>query len=92
VELINTPDSNFSSTQEAEEFRWITESDLVVEATPPDQAIGEVAPDLLGAEIQALVDVALLEEMPDWESMIDPSVVEGLYDGDALVWPGAPAG
>jgi NitT/TauT family transport system substrate-binding protein len=92
VELINTPGSNFSSTQEAEEFRWITESDLVAETTPPDQVIGEIAPDLLGAEIQALVDVALLEEMPDWESMIDPSVVEGLYDGATLIWPGSPAG
>jgi hypothetical protein len=64
----------------------------VVETTPPDQAIGEVAPDLLGAEIQALVDVALLEEMPDWEAMIEPSIVEGLYDGGTLIWPGAPPG
>jgi NitT/TauT family transport system substrate-binding protein len=89
VELINTPEANFFSTQEAEEFRWITESDLVAETTPPDQVIGELAPDLLGAEIESMVEVALLEEMPDWESMIDASVVEGLYDGDTLIWPGS---
>jgi ABC-type nitrate/sulfonate/bicarbonate transport system substrate-binding protein len=88
VELINTPESNFSSTQEAEEFRWVTESDIVVDTTPQDQGVGLVDPALFTEEVQSLVDVGLMDEMPDLEPMMDAAVAEALYDGDSLIWPG----
>jgi len=92
VELINTPESNFSSTQEVEEFRWITESGIVVETTPAGQGVGLIDPVLAASEIQSLVDVGLLDEMPDLAPMMDVELAAGLYDGDQLIWPGSGSG
>jgi len=92
VELINTPESNFASTQEAEEFRWITESGIVVDSTPPGQGVGIIDPELASREVQSLVDVGLLDELPDLGPMMDVDLAAGLYDGDQLLWPGSGPG
>ncbi len=77
---------NFFSDQ-GEGFRWLTESQLVLDTTPTGEGAGLLATDRLGEEIQVLTDVGVFDELPDYESMYDTSVAEGLYDGAEVVWP-----
>ena len=37
-------------------------------------------------EVQTLTDQGVFETQPDWESMLDATVVPKLYNGDALIW------
>jgi NMT1/THI5 like len=75
----------FSDTGEG--FRWATESQIVIDTTPAGEGIGLLAVDRLQAEIEQLTDVGVFSELPDWESMYDASVTDGLYDGEELTWP-----
>lgn len=77
---------NFFST-EGEGFRWVTESGLVLETTPDGEGPGLLAMDRLGAEIEALTDVGVFTEPPDWQAMAAPDVAAALYDGTDLRWP-----
>lgn len=77
---------NFFST-EGEGFRWITESDLVLATTAEGEGPGLVDTDRLGAEIELLTEVGVFDELPDWSSMVDATVADGLYDGTEVVWP-----
>ena len=75
---------NFLST-EGEGFRWVTESDLVLSTTPPDEGPGLLDVDRLGEEIELLTDVGVFEELPDWRSMLAVDVAADLYDGTDVV-------
>ena len=77
---------NFLST-EGEGFRWVTESDLVLETTPAGEGPGIVDVDRFGEEIELLTEVGVFAEEPDWASMIAPDIAAGLYDGTELRWP-----
>jgi NitT/TauT family transport system substrate-binding protein len=78
--------TNFFSTQ-GEGFRWKTESDLVRSTTPQGQGPGLLDMEELGAEIQALTEVGVFRQLPDWKSMAAPEVAGDLYDGTELRWP-----
>ncbi len=74
--------------QEAELFRWGVESGLIADLAPEGIGVGIPDLDLLGAEIDAMVAAGVFPETPDWESMVDPSIAESVYDGTTLIWPG----
>ena len=65
--------------------RWQVERDLVVGLTPDNEGYGQIDGDRLGAEVAALTDVGVFDTEPDWESMIAPDVVAGIYDGGTTV-------
>lgn len=76
-------------TRASEEFRWLTESQLVALSTPSGTRIGQVDLDRLGAEIELLTEVGVFASLPDWESMVEPAVVDGLWQDGRLVAPGS---
>jgi hypothetical protein len=60
---------------------------MVESTTPEGFVIGQLNTPRLGEEIQMLVDLGQFEMLPDWESMLDDSVVPKLYDDNGeLVW------
>jgi NitT/TauT family transport system substrate-binding protein len=76
----------FAMAQEL--YRWNTESALITDLTPA--GVGPGIPDvaLLGAEIDAMVAAGLFPAgMPDWESMVNTSLAESVYDGTTIIWP-----
>jgi ABC-type nitrate/sulfonate/bicarbonate transport system substrate-binding protein len=80
------PDLFFSA--ESEEFRWATESGLVVESTPDGEPYGYMDLDELTAEVQNLVDLGVLEEgAVDVADAFDDSFLQAVHDGADLVWP-----
>jgi NitT/TauT family transport system substrate-binding protein len=87
-ERINAAGNPNFFSDSGEGFRWATESQLVIDTTPEGEGIGLLAVDRLQAEIEQLTEVGVFAELPDWESMYDESVTDGLYDGTELVWPG----
>ncbi len=78
-------------TETTERPRWTTEAGLVLSAVPTGKGLGTINSELLGSEVQLMVDNGILESMPDWEAMLNTSVAAGVYDGTDLIWPG-PAG
>ena len=38
-------------------------------------------------DITVRILTGVRDRLPDWESMYDTSVTDGLYDGTTLVWP-----
>lgn len=75
---------NFFST-EGEGFRWITESMLVLDTTAQGEGPGLLDEARLGAEIEALTEAGVFDEVPDWQSMIAPGLADKLYDGTEVV-------
>ena len=54
--------------------------------TPEGLVIGEFNVAGLGREMEVLVELGVFDELPDWRSMIDVTVIPKLYDGDELIW------
>lgn len=79
---------NFLSP-EGETFRWATEAELISELTPDGVGLG--VPDLgeLQVELDAYAAAGLFGEgdAPQATDHVATGVVEGLYEGDVLVWP-----
>lgn len=71
--------------------RWNTEAALIKGSTPSGHGLGVINSELLGSEVQLMVDNGILESMPDWEAMLNTTIAPNVYDGTDLVWPG-PAG
>ena len=67
-------------------FRWTTDQKSIEDVLPEGLVIGQFNVDRLGEEMQLLVDLGVFDELPDWRSMIDDTVVPKLYDGDELIW------
>ncbi|MCP4226021.1 MAG: ABC transporter substrate-binding protein [Actinomycetia bacterium] len=70
----------FLST-DGEGFRWVTESTLVLDTTPPGAGPGLLDLDRLGDEIELLTEVGVFDEAPDWRSMVAEGLADRLYDG-----------
>lgn len=85
--LIDAVGNELFLAQETELFRWGVESDLIATLAPAGVGLGVPDTDLLGAEIDAMVDAGVFESTPDWASMVDASIAEGVYDGTTLRWP-----
>jgi len=86
-ELINLAGNQFWLAEPHELGRWQVEQAMVESTTPEGFAIGQLNTQRLGEEIQMLVDLGQFETLPDWESMLDDSVVPKLYDDNGeLIW------
>ena len=85
-ERIEAAGNNLFFAREHELFRWTTDQKSIEEVTPEGLVIGQFNVPALGAEMQNLVELGVFDELPDWESMIDTTVVPKLYDGDELIW------
>lgn len=83
---IEAAGNNLFFAREHELFRWTTDQQIIEEVTPAGLVIGQLNPPRLGEEIQNLVNLGIYDETPDWESMMDASLVPKLYDGDQLIW------
>lgn len=88
-ELIDAAGNPLYFAMEAERYRWGVESGLIADLAPAGVGLGIPDLDLFGAEIDALVQAGVFETMPDWQSMVDTGIAEGVYDGTTLIWPGA---
>lgn len=86
-ELIDAAGNPAFLSTEGEGFRWVTESQLVLETTAEGEGPGLIDTERFGAEIELLTEVGVFEEVPDWASMYTDGATDGLYDGTDLVWP-----
>lgn len=78
-ELIDAAGNQAFLVEEAEQFRWQTESALVEAATPVGLEIGMIDILRLGEEIALMTELGVFETEPDWPSMVDPTIVESVY-------------
>lgn len=79
---------NFLSP-EGETFRWATDAASLTAATPTDTGIGVPDGDLLQAEVEAYAEVGLFDgEVPDIAERFDTDLIESIYDGAEVIWPG----
>lgn len=85
--LLNVAGNPNFLAEDSELRRWKTESDLIAELAPEGIGVGIPDLDLLGAEIDAMVEAGVFDEAPDWKAMVDPSIAESIYDGTELVYP-----
>lgn len=79
-ELIDAAGNQLFLAREAEAFRWTTEAALVVDTSPGP--LGVIVPSATAEELALLVDLGLMNEVADYESMLLTDVMESLYDGD----------
>ena len=86
--LINTAGNPNFLAMESELFRWKTESGLIADLAPDGVGVGVPDLALFGDEIDAMVAAGVFDSAPDWESMVDPTIAESVYDGTTLVYPG----
>jgi hypothetical protein len=78
---------NFLSP-EGEQFRWRTESGLVVEFTPDGQPIGLIDPADLQSQIDAYDAIGIFTAKPPIEGTYDEALIAGVYGSDGkVVWP-----
>ena len=87
-ELIDAAGNPLYFAKEAERYRWSIESGLIADLAPAGIGVGIPDAELLGAEMDALLQAGLCESMPQWESMVTADIAASLYDGTTLVWPG----
>ncbi len=85
-ERIEAAGNNLFFAKEHETFRMTTDQEIIENVTPRGLAIGQLNPPRLGEEIQNLVNLGVYDELPDWQSMMDATLVPRLYDGDQLIW------
>lgn len=86
-DLINAAGNPLYLAEAHELSRWRVEQSMVESVTPEGFVIGQINPETLGAEIQLLTDLGVFDELPDWESMIDTTLVPRLYDENGeLIW------
>ncbi|MDE0267703.1 MAG: ABC transporter substrate-binding protein [Acidimicrobiaceae bacterium] len=71
----------------AETHRWAVESELIASSVPEDVGLGIPDLPLLEAEIEALTEVGVFDQLPDWRSMVDADITASVYEGSTLVWP-----
>lgn len=87
-ELINATDNPNSLAMQTELNRWKVESGLIAELAPDGVGVGVPDTDLLGAEVDAMVEAGVFDSEPDWMSMVDASIAESVYDDTELIFPG----
>ena len=87
-ELIDAAGNPLYFAMAAERYRWGVESALIADLAPAGVGLGLPDLDLLGAEVDALVQAGVFESTPDWQSMVNADIAAGVYDGTTLIWPG----
>jgi ABC-type nitrate/sulfonate/bicarbonate transport system substrate-binding protein len=90
VDLINANGNENFLSPEGEQFRWRTESDLVVEFTPDGEPVGLIHPADLQEQIDAYDAVGVFTAKPPIEGTYDDALIAGVYGpDDKVVWPTA---
>ena len=70
--------------------RWKVESKLVADAVTPSAPLGLPLVDMLTKEVTAYAAIGLFHGvMPVIDTMVDASVLKGIYDKGTLIWPKA---
>ncbi|MDP2293681.1 MAG: ABC transporter substrate-binding protein [Actinomycetota bacterium] len=89
VDAINANGNALFLSPEGEIARWGVESQLVGETATPETPLGLPLMDLLTDEVTAYAAVGLFGGVvPVIESMVDASVLDGVYaDDGTLIWP-----
>ncbi|MFM2182536.1 MAG: hypothetical protein RJB61_830 [Actinomycetota bacterium] len=88
VEAINSGDNALYLTPEGEAARWAVDAELLTERVTDSEPLGLPILGLLTAEVEDYAAVGLFGgTAPDIASMVDASVVAGVYDGGSLIWP-----
>ena len=91
IELINgNGNPNFLSP-EGEEFRWETESKLIVDTTPDGTSFGVPDAAVLQKELDTYAEVGLFGdgETPQATNSIDASIISSIYaDDGSIIFPG----
>ena len=90
VDLINANGNKNFLSPEGEQFRWRTESDLVVEFTPDGEPVGLIHPADLQAQIDAYDAIGIFTAKPPIEGTYDDALIAGVYGPDGkVIWPTA---
>ncbi|HAP74509.1 MAG TPA: hypothetical protein DCR14_00310 [Acidimicrobiaceae bacterium] len=91
VEAINAGDNIMFLSPESETARWAVEAALVGDAVAPGAPLGLPLVDQLLAEVTAYAEIGLFNgEVPLIDTMVDPTVLAGVYaDDGTLIWPAA---
>jgi NitT/TauT family transport system substrate-binding protein len=90
VDLINANGNKNFLSPEGEQFRWRTESDLVVEFTPDAEPVGLIHPADLQEQIDAYDAIGIFTAKPPIEGTYDDALIAGVYGPDGkVVWPAA---
>jgi NitT/TauT family transport system substrate-binding protein len=93
VDLINANGNPRFLSPEGEQFRWRTESDLVVEFTPEGEPVGLIHPADLQAQIDAYDAIGIFTAKPPIEGTYDDALIADVYGSDGkVIWPVAASG
>jgi len=89
VDAINANGNALFLSPEGETARWGVESTLIGEGVTADAPLGLPLVDQLTTEVTTYAEAGLFDgETPDISSMVDASVLGGVYDADGtLIWP-----
>lgn len=82
-------DPNLFLGSEGETFRWKTELELVTSSTPEGAAIGSIDEKALQAELDALVDLGVIEKgSVDVKASVDAGFMAEITKDGELIWFG----
>lgn len=84
IDLVQAADG--SLTFDGELYRWQSESQIVLDATPPGEGFGLVDVSRVQAEAEALTRIGVFETVPDFFLMIDAEIAESAWQGTTLRW------
>jgi NitT/TauT family transport system substrate-binding protein len=89
VDAINANGNALFLSPEGETARWAVESQLVADGVTPDAPLGLPLPDQLTEEVTTYAKIGLFDGVaPDITTMVDASVLEGIYDATGkVIWP-----
>ena len=89
VDTLNASGNALFLSPEGETARWRVESKLVAESASAKAPLGLPLVDQLTAEVTAYAEIGLFEGVPPViGTMVDASVLEGIYDdAGTVIWP-----
>ena len=88
MDAINANGNGMYLSPEGEAARWKVESKIVSDGVTADAPLGLPLLDLLTDEVTAYTEIGLFDMVPDVASMIDTSVLLGIYAADGtVIWP-----
>lgn len=89
VDAINANGNAMFLSTEGEMERWKIDAKLVAESATADEPLGLPLVDKLNEEVTTYAEIGLFDGIaPIIDSMVDPTVLEGVYDDTgAVVWP-----
>ena len=74
---------------EGETFRWATDAASLTDGLATGTGVGIPDAELLQAEVEAYAEVGLFDgEVPDIDDRYDTDLIESVYDGTEVIWPG----